>query len=343
MSLANSVIALIIAGLAAYVVLAGADFGAGFWELTSGASSEPERVRNAIHRSVGPVWEANHVWLIFVLVLLWTGFPQGFAAITSTLSLPLFLAAAGIVLRGAAFAFQPHVTDGRGATALRMVFGVSSVLTLFMLGAAIGGVASGRVPAQIGAGDAARSWLNPTSALIGALAVATGAYLAAVYLAADSNRSGDTHLADAFQRRALAAGVVAGGLAIGGLAVVREDSRSLWDGLMSDGLPAVVASSVFGVTTIILVYRRRYGPARLGAAAAVGSLVVGWALAQQPYLLPDALTIAAASAGRPTLLALLVGTAVGGVILVPSLILLFRLTLTDRLSHSSQGAAGEER
>ena len=113
MSLAEIILAVLILGLGAYVVLAGADFGAGFWELTSRRGARGDRLRAAIHRSVGPVWEANHVWLIFVLVVLWTGFPTAFGAIMSTLAIPLFIAAVGIILRGSAFAFQPHVGQGR--------------------------------------------------------------------------------------------------------------------------------------------------------------------------------------------------------------------------------------
>lgn len=327
MSRADAVLALIVAGLTAYILLAGADFGAGFWELVTGRSERGEQIRETIHQSVGPVWEANHVWLIFVLVLLWTGFPRAFGSIASTLFIPLFLAVVGIVLRGAAFAFQPHTRTGRPAAALSAVFGASSVLAPFMLGAALGGLASGRVPVGNAAGNPATSWLNPTSMLVGALAVASGLYLAAVYLAADSERRGDSDLVEAFRRRALIAGTAAGALAIGGLEVVRRDAPLLWDGLTSGGAPAVVASAIFGIVTLTLVAARRYALARVGAAMAVAAIVLGWALAQRPFILPGELSISAAAAHPATLTALLVGAAIGAVILIPSLIWLFRLTL----------------
>ena len=344
MSLANSVLALAVAGLCAYVVLAGADFGAGAWELTTLGSRDGARFREAIHRSVSPVWEANHVWLIFVLVILWTGFPRAFSSIVSTLAMPLFLAALGIIFRGAAFAFQPHI-DGRRATRIvSVLFGVSSVLTPFVMGAAIGGIASGRVPVGNAAGEPVGSWLNPTSVFVGALAVTLGAYLAAVYLAADAARAGAADLTEAFRRRALGAGAVAGVLAIGGLLVVRADAEPLWKGLTGDGLPLVIASGVAGIATLALVANGRFGAARIGAAAAVGAVVIGWAVAQRPDLLPGRLTVDAAAAGRSTLIALLVGVGIGALVLIPSLVWLFRLTLAGVLAKDaapSETGAGE--
>ncbi len=337
MSLVDAVLALVIAGLTAYVVLAGADFGAGFWELMSGPGPKGAQMRAAIHRSVGPVWEANHVWLIFVLVLLWTAFPVAFGAIMSTLAIPMFLAAMGIILRGSAFAFQPHVGTGRLAGLMSAVFGISSVLTPFVMGAAIGGIASGRVPVGNAAGDPWRSWLNPTSLFVGALAVALCAYLAAVYLAADTARGGDRDLVEAFRRRALAAGAVAGVLAVGGLAVVRSDAEHLWVGLTGAALPMVILSGVAGAATLALVWRRRFGIARIGAAVAVSAIVIGWAVAQRPDLLPGELTIADAAAGRPTLVALLIGTGTGAAVLIPSLVWLFRLALRGELVKSEPG------
>lgn len=341
MSLADAVLALAIVGLCAYAVLAGADFGAGLWELATLGTRDGARQRTAIHRSVGPVWEANHVWLIFVLVILWTGFPPAFASIMSTLAIPLFLAALGIIFRGAAFAFQPHVEGRRSARVVSVLFGVSSVLTPFVMGAAIGGIASGRVPVGNAAGAPFESWLNPTSLFIGVLAVALGAYLAAVYLAADSARLGAADLTEAFRRHALGAGAVAGGLAIGGLLVVRADAVSLWNGLIGDGLPLVIASGVAGIATLALVANRRFGAARIGAATAVTAVVIGWAVAQRPDLLPGQLTVAEAAAGRSTLTALLVGAAIGALVLVPSLVWLFRLALAGVLGKDGSAADGE--
>jgi cytochrome d ubiquinol oxidase subunit II len=253
----------------------------------------------------------------------------------STLAVPLFLTAVGIIFRGSAFAFQPYLGSGRAGRVTSALFGVSSILTPFMMGAAIGGIASGRVPVGNAEGDLWTSWLNPTSTFTGALAVAVGAYLAAVFLAGDT--ASDSGLSETFRRAALASGVVAGGLSIGGLVVVRADAESLWDGLTGSGVPLVLASVVSGAATLALVATRRYGWARVGAATAVGTIVVGWAAAQRPDILPGELSIADAAAGRPTLIAVLIGVGVGALVLVPSLVWLFRLALRGDL-HAAKGA-----
>ena len=327
-------LALIVLGLTAYSVLGGADFGAGFWDLTAGGAERGGRLRGMVQRSMSPVWEANHVWLIFVLVITWTAFPVAFGSFTSTLSLPLFLAAVGIIFRGTAFALRGQAATINEARVLGATFALSSVLVPFFLGAALGGVASGRVPVGNAEGDLVESWLNPTSALIGTLAVITGALVAAVYMAGDSRRAGLPDLVRAFRVRALGAGAVAGAVALGGLFVVREDARPLYDGLTSGGgLVMVIASAVAGAATLGLVWRERFGLARLTAAAAVASITVGWAFAQSPYLLPGELTLEDAAASDATLTALLASVAAGFVILVPSLLFLYRLVLQGRLDQ----------
>src|SRR5215212_1849321 len=174
---------------------------------------------------MSPVWEANHVWLIFVLVIVWTAFPVAFGSIFSTLSIPLFLAALGIIFRGAAFAMRGHAATINEARGLGGLFALSSVLIPFCLGAAVGGVASGRVPVGNAGGARFESWLNPTSVLIGVIAVLSGAYLAAVFLAGDSRRAEQPDLVRAFRARALGCGALTGVVALGGLFVLREDSR----------------------------------------------------------------------------------------------------------------------
>src|SRR5918998_4321923 len=197
-------------GITAYAVLGSADFGAGFWDLTAGGDARGGRVRGMVQRSMSPVWEANHVWLIFVLVIVWTAFPVAFGSLFSTLSIPLFLAALGLIFRGAAFALRGEAATINEARVLGGLFALSSVLIPFFLGAAVGGVASGRVELGNASGDPISSWLNPTGITVGALAVLTGAYLAAVYMAADSERAGLPALVDAFRARALASGFAAG-------------------------------------------------------------------------------------------------------------------------------------
>jgi cytochrome d ubiquinol oxidase subunit II len=328
----------ILAGLAAYTVLAGADFGAGLWTLLTRSAAVRDHARHAM----GPVWEANHVWLIFVLVVCWTAYPLAYGSITSTLAAPLFIAALGIILRGASYALRGQLDDAPGRRAVENVFALSSILTPFALGAVVGGIASRRVPVGNAAGDLVTSWLNPTSILIGGLAVATGAHLAAVYLAADARRFDKQALTRHFRTRALVSGLCAGALAFGGLFVVRSDAPDLFTGLThAGGLAMVIVSGAAGMTTLVLVWREHFNAARVSAALAVAAIVAGWALAQRPRLLPG-LTIGQAAAGRSTLVAVIIVVTVGAAVLIPSLIILFRLFLRGRLQSASPDAAGEQ-
>jgi cytochrome bd ubiquinol oxidase subunit II len=285
---------------------------------------------------MAPVWEANHVWLIFVLVVTWTAYPTAFGSIMSTLAVPLFIAAVGIILRGTAYALRsgaPPDRETEGVTGF--VFGVSSILTPFALGTVIGGIAAGEVPVGNAEGDLFSSWLNPTSLVVGVLAVATSGYLAAVYLAGDASRNEEPALARAFHMRALVMALVAGALGVAGLLVLRAEARDLFDDLTSGaGVVAVIASAVGGIATVALVRRERYEPARASAALAVAAIVAGWGLAQEPELLPG-LTVDEAAAGDSTLVALLISIGSGLVILVPSLILLYGLVLRGRFDTAT--------
>jgi cytochrome d ubiquinol oxidase subunit II len=327
-------LALVVVGITAYAVLGGADFGAGLWDLTAGGARRGGRVRGRVQRSMSPVWEANHVWLIFVLVIVWTAFPVAFGSLTSTLSIPLFLAAIGVIFRGTAFALRGQAATIREARVIGATFALSSVLVPFFLGAAVGGIASGRVPVGNMAGDPIDSWLNPTSILIGVLAVLTGAYLSAVFLAGDSVRAGQPDLARAFRARALGTGVVTGVAAVAGLLVLRADARPLYDGLTDGGgLAMVVVSAIAGAVTLGLVWAGRYGLARLTSGGAVGAVTVGWVLAQAPYVLPPELTLDEAAASEATLTAVVISMGAGALVLVPSLWYLYRLVLQGRLDQ----------
>jgi cytochrome d ubiquinol oxidase subunit II len=326
MSLAEWPIVLILAGLSAYVVLGGADFGAGLWHmLLPGERRRP--LRDHTYHAIGPVWEANHVWLIFVLVIAWTAYPRAFGSIFSTLYIPLFLAGLGIILRGATYALQSQITRERDERVVGAIFGLASMLTPFALGAAVGAIASGRVPVGNAAGEPFGSWLNPTSLMVGALAVVTSAYLAAVWLTADGARMGRDDLVGPFRQRALVTGALAGALAVAGLFVLNSDAERIFDGLTSGaGLAAAIVSALAGAATMVFVARRRFELARQSAAVAVAAIVAGWAFAQKPYLLPG-LKVQDAAAGHDTLVAVLVSSALGTVILAPSLGLLFGLKL----------------
>jgi cytochrome bd ubiquinol oxidase subunit II len=327
-------LALIILGVTAYAVLGGADFGAGFWDLTAGGDRRGGRVRGLVQRSMSPVWEANHVWLIFILVITWTAFPVAFGSLFSTLLIPLFLAALGIIFRGTAFALRGQAGTMAEARLLGAVFALSSVLIPFFFGTAVGAIASGRIPVGNMAGDPVSSWLNPTGVTIGVLAVLTGAYVAAVVLAGDAQRADLPDLVEAFRSRAIGAALVTGAAAIAGLFVLRSDARALFDGLTSGaGLVAVAVSVAAGLVTLALVSKRRFVPARYSSAVAVGAIIIGWALAQDPYLLPGVLTLDQAAASDATLLSLVVAVGVGFVILVPSLWYLYRLVLRGTLDQ----------
>ncbi len=274
-----------------------------------------------------------------MLTVIWTAYPVAFGSIASTLSIPLFLAALGIIFRGAAYALRAGTATRRELSTIDTVFALSSILTPFALGAVVGAIAAGRVPVGNAAGGLLSSWTGPISLLIGLLAVITGAYLAAVYLSADAVRLGQPELARKFRVRALIAGVLAGVLALGGLVVLRSDAASLYRGLTSGaGLVALVISILAGLCALALVWRSRFELARYAAALAVAAIIAGWALAQQPVLLPG-LTIEQAAAPHDTLVAVVLAVIVGGVVLAPSLALLFRLVLSGALGHGEPVAA----
>jgi cytochrome d ubiquinol oxidase subunit II len=327
-------------GVTTYAVFGGADFGAGFWDLVSGRGEQAERSRGLIAAAIGPVWEANHTWLIFDLVILWTAFPVAFAAIMTSLFVPLCLAAVGIVLRGAAFAFRPVVGSARGRRLTTVIFEVSSIVTPFFLGAAGGGIASGRVSTAVGGGDLIGSWLNPTSILVGLLAIAVCAYLAAVFLVADARRLGQADLAALFLRRATGAAVVAGVLAVVGIAVLAIDAPVLAAELTGRGWPFVLASGVLGAAALAAITRRAPFGTRPLAIGAVVAVIWGWGVAQYPDILPRTLSLADAAAPSGSLGSLLVVFVAAAVAIAPSLALLFWLTQANRLEgHVPEAAA----
>jgi cytochrome d ubiquinol oxidase subunit II len=335
MSSADAVAGMLWVGVTAYAVFGGADFGAGFWSLIAGRDERGRRTRDLVDWAIGPVWEANHVWLIFVLVVLWTGFSTAFEAIFSTLLIPLSLAALGIVLRGSGFAFHKTARRLAGRRLAERIFGVSSLLTPFFMGTVIGAIAAGKVPVGNAAGDPVSSWLNPLSLVIGALFVATSAYLAAVFLVSDARRAGAVDLERYFVRRALAAAVVAGALAVAGIVALHADARFVYDGLTSEGLPLVVVSLVAGAGVLVLLRRGAPRGARPLAVVAVAAVVWGWGVAQHPYLLPQVLTIDAGAAPAATLTTLLIVFGVAVVLVVPSIALLFTLAQRSMVEETA--------
>jgi cytochrome d ubiquinol oxidase subunit II len=345
MSKADVAAAILWVGATFYALFGGADFGGGFWDLIAGDAEKGERPRALIQRSLTPVWEANHVWLIFILVVLWTAFPPAFSAIFTTLYVPIALAAVGIVLRGCGFAFRKSIEGLAARRAAGATFALSSVLTPFFMGTVVGAIASGNVPAG-GNGDAFSSWLEPLPLLTGALFVASGSYLAAVFLVGDARRAGEVDLERYFVRRALAAAAVAGVAAAVGLVELHAEARYAFDRLVAEGLPLVIASALCGLALLAVLLRgptgrkrdnasrnRPIGPAfmRPLAAGAVVSVIWGWGVAQFPYLLPTSLRIDQAAAPDPTLVTVFIVFGVAAVLVLPSLGLLYTLSQRDLL------------
>ena len=319
-------------GLTLYILFGGADFGGGVWDLLARGPAR-DRERELIADAIGPVWEANHVWLIFVVTALFAAFPPAFAALGVALYVPFSIAIGGIVFRGAAFAFRQHGSGDVWQQRWTRVFGIASLVTPVVLGMAGAALASGRI--RIGpAGEVQAglwsAWTGPLSIAAGALSLAMCAFLAAVYLTVEADLRGDEELTASFRRRAVISGLVAGALAAAGLAVVAIDAPDLWEGMREDGWPLVVLSAAGGLASLLLIVRGRDRAARVAAAVAVASVVVGWGVAQWPYLIAPDLTAQDAAAPVSALRPVAVGLGVGGLLLLPSLLLLFRVFKTAR-------------
>ena len=321
-------------GVTLYAIFGGADFGAGVWDLLAGSRDRADRIRAQIDRSIGPVWEANHVWLIFVLVVLWTAFSEAFSAIFTTLYIPLALAALGIVLRGAGFAFR-HALPGPVERPATRIFGLASVLTPFFMGTVVGAIASGEVPAG-GDGDPTASWTGFLPLTTGVLFVMVAAYTAAVFLVRDSGAAGEGDLRDYFVRRALLAAVLAGAAAVVGVIALHADGRYVYDGLTSwPGIALVLLSGVCGLVALGLLLSGRNHGLRAAAVGAGAAVIWGYFAAAFPYILPTSLTISDAAAASASLTAVIVVFAAAAVTVIPALILLYVLSQRQTLDAYS--------
>jgi cytochrome d ubiquinol oxidase subunit II len=317
-------------GVTLYAIFGGADFGAGAWDLLAGSGDRSQRVRAQIDRSIGPVWEANHVWLIFVLVFLWTAFPTAFSAIMTTLYIPLALAALGIVLRGSGFAFR-HALPGPVERPASRVFGFASLLTPFFMGTVVGAIASGEVPAG-GDGDPTASWTGLLPLVTGVLFVAVGAYTSAVFLVRDSGAAGDQDLRDYFARRALAVAVIAGIGAVAGVIALHADARFVYDGLTSwPGIALVIVSAICGLAALGLLISGRSTGLRVAAVGAATAVIWGYFAAAFPYMLPTSLTISDAAGASASLTGVMIVFGVTAVTCVPALGLLYVLSQRSAL------------
>ena len=329
-------------GVVLYSLFAGADFGAGFLDLVAGRDDNATRQRRLIEHSIGPVWEANHVWLIFVLVVMWTCFPVLFASVFSTLYVPLSLAGAGVIIRGSAFAFRKVLVADWQRRIAGVGFAISSILTPFFLGVSAGAVASGGVPPGIAGAGPIASWFSPVPVFTGLLAIATCVFLAATFLVGDAQRAGEHDLAKSFTNKAVVAGAVAGLISMIGLLLLHSQASFLYHGLLTHALGLVVLSAVAGLATIALLLTRHWIAARLSAGAAVAAVLWAWAVAQFPYALAPTRSHPGLELGQvaalPSVLgATLTSLLVGAIVLVPSLIALYRVVSSGRWIQDSHG------
>ena len=337
MTLADLLAGVIFLALNAYALLGGADFGGGVWDLLA-TGPRKERQRELIAEAIGPVWEANHVWLILALVLLFTCFPPAFARLGTLLHIPLSLVLIGIVLRGSAFTFWRYGGGGHGDPEQRhwgVVFAVASLITPLLLGTTVGAIASGGL-ADRGAGTGGAfyaryvaPWLNPFALSVGVFALVAFAFLAAVYLTMEVE---EPELREDFRRRALASGVALFGVAVSSLLLSPAPVRGALV-FASWAVPLHLLTGAAAVTALAALWYRRWRLARAAAAVQVSLILWGWALSQRPYILPPDLTVAAAAGPPATLRLALAALVLGAVVLLPSLYYLFRVFKTgDRVS-----------
>ncbi len=319
---------LLAAALNAYVLFGGADFGGGVWDLLA-SGPRKRRQREVIAHAIGPIWEANHVWLILAIVLTFTCFPPVFARLGIVLHIPLTLMLVGIVLRGSAFTFRSYDSQ-HDAVQLRWgrIFASASVLTPLLLGICMGAVAAGRVGGPLAGGFTERfvdPWWNPFAVSVGVLALALFAFLGAVFLTMESE---EVELTEDFRRRALGAGVavfLAAGLVL--LLSLGGKAPLMTEGLLGSAwaIPLHLFTAAAAITVLLALWYRRYRLARAAVAVQVSLIFWGWALAQYPYLLPPGFTVRESAAPQVTLRLVAVALAVGAVVLLPSLIYLFRV------------------
>jgi len=327
MSLADLVAGVIFVALNAYAVLGGADFGGGVWDLLA-LGPRKARQRELIAEAIGPVWEANHVWLILAIVLLFTCFPPAFARLGTRLHIPLSLVLIGIVLRGSAFTFWRYGADEEQRN-WGMVFAIASLMTPLLLGTTAGAIASGAVgDGGWGSGDFygtyVAPWLNPFALSVGMFALIAFAFLAAVYLTLEAR---DWEVREDFRRRALASGVGLFLAAVVVLLLSLNRAPRVREGLIfaAWAVPLHLLTAAAAITALVALWARRWRVARVAAAAQVSLILWGWALSQYPYILPPDLSIANAAAPAATLRLVLAALVAGAVLLLPSLYYLFRI------------------
>jgi cytochrome bd ubiquinol oxidase subunit II len=343
MTLTYAVLIILWLSLIVYAVLGGADFGGGIWDFFAFGPGA-ERQRRLIGQALGPVWEANHVWLIFLIVGLFTAFPSAFSVLSTALIVPFTLALIGIVLRGAAFIFRAQAAE---AVTFRKIWGrvfsTASTITPFFFGTAAAAVASGQVRVEAGRvqTDLLRGWTTPFALTIGALALSLCAVLAAVNLMIEAQNSNDAELVEAFRQRAIIAGAIT--LVFDAVAFILSPFQAplLWNGMLDHALPLVIATALIGMGAAASLLLKRYRLARVLAFTVTAFIFASWGLSQFPYLIPVTVTINNAASPPSTLLALLIGTSIGMALLLPSLWLLFHVFRGKNPAQNVQEKAAE--
>jgi cytochrome d ubiquinol oxidase subunit II len=330
------VAALVAVALNAYVLFGGADFGGGVWDLLA-SGPRRDRQRALVAQAIGPIWEANHVWLILAIVLLFTCFPPVYARLGTVLHIPLTLMLIGIVLRGSAFAFRSFDTEHDAAQRRwGRIFAVASLLTPVLLGVSIGAIAAGRAgpPSRAGFFEGYLApWLTPFAGAVGLLTLTLFAFLAAVFLTLETD---EPDLREDFRRRALGAGVAVFLTSALALALARRSAPDVVGGLLESrwALPWHLATGAVAVGTFAALWHRRWRLARVAAAAQVSLIFWGWVIAQHPYLVPPDLTVENTAAPAVTLRLVVGALALGAVVLLPSLLYLFRIFKSGPASES---------
>lgn len=333
--------------LITYAVLGGADFGAGVWDFFA-VGPLADRQRNLINHALGPVWEANHVWLIFLIVGLFNIFPSAFSTLSIALFFPFNFALLGIVLRGAAFIYRYYAvkTTGRFARSWGRVFSVSSVLTPFFLGASAAAVASGKLLLPNGIADATYifSRISPFVLIIGAMAVSLCATIAAVYLTVEArDTEHDCELAESYRLKALIAGAITAVLGALGLALSSVESPILWQGMLIRAWPVVIVTMIIGLATAVTLFARHYSTARVLIVAEVAFMLGAWGLAQYPYIIPTNYTIGNSANAANVIMAVLISLTCGMIIVIPSLYYLFSVFKLPYPAPGIQRSASEPR
>lgn len=328
MGLDDVLLIVMLSALTLYAILGGADFGAGVWEFTT-AMQATDRERQHIYKAIGPVWEANHVWLIFVLVILMNGFPAAFAALGRALWLPLLLSLVGIIFRGVAYIFRSYGTGPRRERALwEAIFAIASTATPLFLGSAAGAVASGqlKIPTDITSpADVMFGWISALPVFTGFYSVLMCAYLTAVFLTREAKQMNDEHLTTLWRQRALSTGLWMGVLSFGGLVMIVIEAPSLANGFLARGWPLVLVSLMCGIGSLVEVWRLNCARAVIATGGAVTCVIWGWGISQYPAIIPPAIKAGSAKAPDNVLWMMIVVIALGAVFLLPALGYLFVL------------------